>query len=924
MDKADSLHLAGEFDSASALWTRALQQGRQIQLSVVEGRALTGLGLAAYRTGDYTAAAKHLHDALAVQHRAGIREQYARAYNALGLVAYQQGRLVQSAAFYDSSRAAAVAVSDTPGIAKAIGNLALVQFELGEYDRAREGFEAMRSTGQKLSDARMEGNALNNLGMLDVRLGNSHSALTELTEARRLYRSIDYTTGEQNNLGQLATAHAAAGEYVRAFALLDTALAMCRKLKLRQEEANNLETLATLHLRAGDPQRALRLFSQAQAINRELELLVESGANARDRALISREVGRLDAAIPLVREALAAHRQAGARLEELNDVLLLAELEQASGRSKDEIESRLAEAETLAKSLSARTARTRLALARARIADKAGDASAVLNALTDGPSSWELAGYTGLAEGFTLRARANARRGALDQAISDGRSAVNAVDRIRSGLGSVELRTRVAATYATAVSDLVGALVRRGSIVDAFEASDASKGRTLVEHIESAPSTGISTDASALVKRENLLRQITALMVLRSELDTVARNADRSALLKVERRLADLRTEYESLVSRSASAPAVIGGRAASAAAIQSALDDDEILLEYLVARDRLHIFVVSRGGVQHVDTPAPIDEIVRRARLAHDLLAPRGAGSRASQLPMAVLQSLHESLITPVGKLIPRGARVVIVSHGALGRVPFAALRGEKGHWLVEDHSLLQVPSGGALVALRTRRTNSSARGERAAFAPLPTELPGSAREVAAVAGTISAVRSYVGSAATERAFRTALSHPGIVHVATHGWLNDRNPTFSRIDLYGNGVASPDNDGRLEVHELFAQQLGADLVFLSGCETATGAGINAYQGGEEYSALAQMLLHAHVRNVVATVWRIDDAAAAYLAERFYKKLPDRSPADALADAQRDLIKSGRFSHPRFWAAYQASGDGRPVLAHQSRVVSVQ
>jgi len=84
------------------------------------------------------------------------------------------------------------------------------------------------------------------------------------------------------------------------------------------------------------------------------------------------------------------------------------------------------------------------------------------------------------------------------------------------------------------------------------------------------------------------------------------------------------------------------------------------------------------------------------------------------------------------------------------------------------------------------------------------------------------------------------------------------------------------------------------------------------------------MLLHARVRNVVATVWRIDDAAAAYLAERFYLKLPNRSPADALAEAQRDLIKSGRYSHPRFWAAYQVSGDGRPVLAHESRVVSVQ
>ncbi len=133
----------------------------------------------------------------------------------------------------------------------------------------------------------------------------------------------------------------------------------------------------------------------------------------------------------------------------------------------------------------------------------------------------------------------------------------------------------------------------------------------------------------------------------------------------------------------------------------------------------------------------------------------------------------------------------------------------------------------------------------------------------------------------------------------------------FSRIELSPGSTGRTD-DGRLEVHEILGRTARSPLVFLSGCETGVGAaGSTEFARGEDYTTLAQALLYAGSRNVVATLWRIDDAGAAELAQRFYAALPDQSPAEALAHAQRQMMAHPHYGSPYHWAAYLLSGDGR-------------
>jgi CHAT domain-containing protein len=222
-----------------------------------------------------------------------------------------------------------------------------------------------------------------------------------------------------------------------------------------------------------------------------------------------------------------------------------------------------------------------------------------------------------------------------------------------------------------------------------------------------------------------------------------------------------------------------------------------------------------------------------------------------------------------------------------------------------------LHLPSAAGLNVLRGAHGDPPARSRKSqatAFAPFPTALPGSLREVGAFQAGLGRGTVRAGKRATEQRLRQALSEGGIVHLATHGVLNSRNPMFSRVDLIA-GRGNPRDDGRLEVHELLALRTDASLVFLSGCETGVGAAWSTqFERGEDYATLAQAFLFSGVGNVVGTLWPIQDDGAAVFAGLFYAALGSQPPAEALATAQRQLLKDGRFGSPYHWAAYQVFG----------------
>jgi CHAT domain-containing protein len=264
----------------------------------------------------------------------------------------------------------------------------------------------------------------------------------------------------------------------------------------------------------------------------------------------------------------------------------------------------------------------------------------------------------------------------------------------------------------------------------------------------------------------------------------------------------------------------------------------------------------------------------------------------------------------------------------------------------LVASHEIVRLPSASALAALRTEVASRKTRpGSGIAvladpvFAADDERLPAARRsQPETYADELQSSLAAVGTglprllftrreadsiaAATApgqvtryldfRANRAAATSPElarnrIVHFATHGLLNGETPelsglVLSRIDEHGKP-----EDGFLRLYEIYSLKLPVDLVVLSACQTALGKETH----GEGVNSVSRAFLYAGAARVIASLWRVDDAATADLMGRFYRKLlaGRQRPAAALRSAQLEMLAQQRWQFPYFWSAFELQGE---------------
>jgi CHAT domain-containing protein/tetratricopeptide (TPR) repeat protein len=925
------LYWRSEYDSASASWQAALERARAGGDSVGVAHLLTWLGLAAYRTGDFDAARNLGEAALALKLAVPGATDVARSWNALGLLAMAEDRLVDAGDLLERARAAAEEAGDHRTAGAAAGNLGLIHAYLGDLEKARVLLGRMRAAGAAARDRRLEANALTNLAMVAVWAGEPQAALASLDTARAFYREQEYPAGELHALGQLATALAAMGEYQPALAALDSALALARRHRMRDQEAELLRLLGTRLAELGDGRRALRHLDDAAALARELGLGGELGSTLHAAAQVHLSLRAPHRALGDAVAALAAHREADQPFDELDDLLLLARIHQEAGDIAA-AEAALRDAHGVAGRLGGRSAGAAVRLGEARHAERTGDprrAVAAARLARDGSVDGDF--RTGM-EAHALAARAWRALGESDSAAVEGRAAVAALERVRTGLGSIELRGSFAAASADVYGDVVMILLGLGETAEAFALADAARSRELLQRLSAdrgraAADARVERPGAELGAAELLLRRIDALLAqlrLMESLPQEERGAGAAATAAdIMVRISGLRDEFESMQLRTVQAGGrrarMFGAVRADDAALRAALAPGEALLHYTVRPDRVFVFVARSDRLEMLQVTTPATDLASRVRLLRELWGTAGASHERGR-PAA--RRLHALLIAPVERagLLDGVTRLVIVPHGVLEQLPFAALQDPVSQrFVVEDFVLTYAPSANALVALREAGAPAGRPSAITAFAPFPARLPGTRVEATSARRAVPGGRLLLGARASERAVRRALEDDDVVHIATHGVVNARNPMFSRVELARSRRDGPENDGRLEVHEVLRLGVRSPLVVLSGCETATA---DDWYGDPLRPAglttLAQAFLHAGARNVAATLWRIDDVASAELVGSFYRAGAAADPALALALAQRAMIRSPGHAAPYYWAGYLLVGEGRAGDAAQT------
>ena len=292
---------------------------------------------------------------------------------------------------------------------------------------------------------------------------------------------------------------------------------------------------------------------------------------------------------------------------------------------------------------------------------------------------------------------------------------------------------------------------------------------------------------------------------------------------------------------------------------------------EYLIER----YAVVTSPGLTLFD-PKPIPRKGIKALLA-GLSQP---GPVVKSLPFSSLQVLVSSVVAQTGDEIVRGKNRDIsdlLETQGQASSRFSALTPEKIQDLLNNPVILE----------KTQQALA---------------LPGVEKEINTLSKLFPSTPLINENFVTQRLHDEILKSPySVVHIASHGFFGHSSEQ-SFIMAYDQ-ILKMDQLEKLLHSEKFGDS-PIELLTLSACQTAEG-------DDRSPLGLSGMALKAKVRSVLGSLWPVSDEATAKLMEVFYQNLnsADLTKAQALQQAQIELLRDRKRSHPFFWSPFILIGN---------------
>ena len=139
------------------------------------------------------------------------------------------------------------------------------------------------------------------------------------------------------------------------------------------------------------------------------------------------------------------------------------------------------------------------------------------------------------------------------------------------------------------------------------------------------------------------------------------------------------------------------------------------------------------------------------------------------------------------------------------------------------------------------------------------------------------------------------------IVHVASHGVFGGSADT-SYILAYDDLLTLNGLQALLKSDQFRKNPI--ELLSLSACETAEG-------DDRSPLGISGAAIKARAKSVLGTLWPVEDNAAKKVMEKFYRGLATNhlTKAEALRQAQIELLHTDEFAHPLFWAPFLLIGN---------------
>jgi CHAT domain-containing protein/Tfp pilus assembly protein PilF len=909
---------------AQVLYAQALAHWRALGRKAEEARALFNLAVVHQRLGQAQPMLDRLQEArdLFASLRDGAGE--ADAHIHIGLALEQLGRYQEAIASYDRSLEICRARNDRWGEAITSQNLCLIRNRLGELREAIRCYEHVLPLLEEVGESDAE--VFNGLGGAYSRLGEPEKARELYTQSLEKRRALGDRAGEAAMLNNLAVLSADQDDLGKALVYYGQALEAVRQLGDRKWEARVLSNLGGAYLDLGEPGRALDLFNEALPIRRDLHDKGGEAATLRLLGDAQDRLGDVPAAMKSYERSLAIARDMGDRAGEALSLGQLAEGHLSAGDLNRALEL-FAESAALHRELENRYglafALQRTGEVEARLGQREKALTALGEALDLRRLSRDVAGQ---AETLTSLAEVESGLGRLQVALAHAEEAIRLVESVRTTVADPGLRASFLARRRRTFDLAIRLHMDLGHAEAALALSERARARSLLDLLQEA-----RTDIRQGIPPELREREASLAYQLGSTARQLRASPSEEKQAQLQRELTELLAKSDLLVDqirRSNPRYAVLDQPPLDAAGIRSLLDPQTVLLEYTLGEEKSFLWLVTPERVESFELPGRV-EIESAARRSYEDV--RNLEKEDAEAHLVLSRLLF-------GKVADRlhCQRLVIVADGALQYVPFAVLPDPEDPSvpLVAGHEIVLLPSASVLDVQRRMFAGRPPAEKAVAILADPVfnswdsrlakpvrtgepalrlqRLPATGREAESIAKLLPSDQVFLAlgaRASRATALSGDLSKHSKVHFATHGMIHADTPRLSFLALSMFDENGQPQEGVLGLSDVYNLELQADLVVLSGCETALGREIR----GEGLVGLTQGFFYAGAERVMASLWRVEDRATAEFMTRFYRAmLKDRlPPAAALRSAQRSIRGESPWQDPYYWAPFVLQGDWR-------------
>ena len=686
-------------DNANALlnYNQSLRLSRQIGDRRAQGDVLNCIGYLYYGFGNNQQALSSANAALTLSRQTSNRPGEARSLFTIGEAYYGFGDLKKALAYYHQALQMWRQLNDTKGQAQVLIEIGYAYSYTDEILNARsallEGLELSRIA----HDIRLEAIGLRALGSFETNLGASQRALDYFQQALEKLKVVDDRLIEATVLGGMGYTYEKLGDIERALELDRQAVTIFQAISNTWGEAELQMDLGRVCLLVGRSEESLEHHQRALSLFRSLGMIRYQAQTLRDMGALYDSWGQKDRALALYKKSLALTRKGQDQRYEAYTLNYLGSLYASlNDRGKTLVYYQKG-----------------LALSQAA-ADPAGEALALYNL-----------------------ARLERDRNEPKEARRYSESALQLVESIRGNVLNQDSRATYFATVRQHYELYVDILMRLESQDQtknfgalAFEASERARARSFLETLkETRADIRSGVDPSLLDKERILNRLLDTKAQRRSQLLVSQGDAEAETLSK---EIGQLTQQYQEVRDRiKATSPryaALTQPQPLSLKQIQQqVLDDDSLLLEYMLGDERSYVWAVTRTEIATFELPGRA-QIENAALSFHKLLTANQPlpgetfAQRQDRIKEANRQlperaaSFSKLVLGPVTTKLGR-KRLLIVADGALQYIPFqalvvpqttngsntteqslAGLGTEKLIPLLVDHEIVNEPSASAL----------------------------------------------------------------------------------------------------------------------------------------------------------------------------------------------------------------------------------